>query len=191
MANVSSPCGLRPVAGIGGSRFVSNVQQCFVPSTDGNALYIGDPVIFKGTASVDGYTHVGIATAAGGAYVSGVVVGLVPDPLYPTTLYRAASTARYLMVEVGNVLFEIEEDGIGGALGLTGVSGNADLIAGNGSNTTGLSGWLLDSSTLQTTATLQLRIQSFVDRIDNDPASANAKVLVSINLRSNANTTGI
>lgn len=191
MANVSSPCGLRPIMGLGGGRFTSSVQQCFVPATDGTALYIGDPVIFKGTASADGYPTVGIASAGGGAYVSGVVVGISPDPLFPTTLYRAASTARYLLVEVGNVVFEIEEDGIGGALGLAGVSSNADLISGSGSAVTGLSGWLLDSSTSTTTNTLQLRVYGFVDRIGNDPTLVSAKVQVLINLRSYANTTGI
>jgi hypothetical protein len=50
------------------------------------------------------------------------------------------------------------------------------LVVGSGSTATGLSGMQLDSSDHKT-ATAQLRILGFVNRVDNTPASANAKVI--------------
>lgn len=191
MPNTSAPFGLRPVRMVDGSPYNASLVMCFVPASDGTALYIGDPVVFAGTASSDGYPTITIATAAGGAYVSGVVVGFIPNPSF-TTLHRAASTARYVLVEVGErVVYEIQEDAVGGALAITAVQGNADLVAGSGSTVTGLSGWQLDSSTANTTNTLQLRVQGFVNAVDNDIGSAYARVLVTLNLTSNRNLTGV
>jgi hypothetical protein len=66
---------------------------------------------------------------------------------------------------------------------VSGASGrNADLVAGSGSTVTGLSGWQLDSSTLATTNTLQLRVIQALQETDNQVASANAKWLVKLNL---------
>ena len=86
--------------------------------------------------------------------------------------------------------FEIQEDAVGGALAVTGIGLNADLIAASGSTVTKRSGFQLDTSTAATTATLQLRIERFVNRADNDIGAANAKVLVRINLPTQTGAAG-
>lgn len=197
MANVNTPFGMRPVRYRNGTPWNGGATRYFVPSTDATALYLGDPVIIAGSADADGVPTVTLATAGSGAYLLGAVVAV--DPVdgagasgRDSTTYRAASTARYVWVaDSPDVIFEMQEDAVGGALAVTDVGLNADLVSGNGSTITGLSGFQLDTSTKATTNTLQLRIIGFSRRVDNEVGSANAKVEVEINLHTRFNTTGI
>lgn len=197
MANSNTPMGLRPVAHRNGAPYNGAATRYYVPASDGTALYIGDPVVVGGTADANGIMSVVKATAAGGAYMLGPVVAV--DPVEgagaggrDSTVYRAASTERYVWVaDDPDLVFEIQEDAVGGALAVADVGLNADWIAGTGSAITGLSGAMLDTSTKATTATLQLRILGFSQRVDNEVGVANAKVRVSINLHSLRNVTGV
>lgn len=197
MANTNTPFGLRPVRHINGAPYNGGATRYYVPASDGTALYLGDPVIIAGSADAAGLASVTKATAAGGNYMLGPVVAF--DPVEgagaggrDSTIYRAASTERYVWVaDDPDLVFEVQEDGVGGALAAADVGLNADWIAGTASTVTGLSGAMLDTSTKATTNTLQLRILGFKQSVDNEVGSANAKVLVSINLHSRRNLTGI
>ena len=196
MANANTPFGLRPVRHRNGAPYNGAATRYYVPASDSTALYLGDPVIIAGSADADGVASVTKATAAGGAYMLGPVVSVEPadgtnSGGRDSTTYRAASTAAYVYVaDDPDLIFEVQEDAVGGALAAADVGLNGDWIAGSGSTVTGLSGAQLDTSTKATTATLQLRILGFVQRPDNE-IGANAKVLVSINLHSLNNSTGI
>lgn len=191
MANANTPAGLRPVRHRNGAHYNGAATRYYVPSSDSTALYLGDPVIIAGSADADGVATVTRATAAGGNYLLGPVVAVEPVTRDSTT-YRAASEARYVWVaDDPDLVFEIQEDGVGGALAATNVGQNVDLIAAAGSTTTGLSGFMADSSTAATTNTLQLRILGFSQKIGNEPGNANAKIEVAINLHSLRNLTGI
>jgi hypothetical protein len=191
MANANTPFGLRPVRHRNGAPYNGAATRYFVPASDSTALFLGDPVIIAGSADADGVATVTRATAAGGAFVLGSVVGVEPMTNASTT-YRPASTAAYVLVaDDPDLIYEVQEDAVGGALAVADVGLNADLIAGTGSTITGLSAFQLDTSTKATLNTLQLRIHGFTQRVDNEVGSANAKVLVSINLHAQRNTTGI
>lgn len=199
MANANIPRGLIPVAYRNGAPWNGKARRYYVPSTYGTALYVGDPVI-NVTAASDafGIPTVARATAAGGNYILGAMVGVVSagNPVVAVTrdmpLYHQASTAGYILVaDDPDLLFEVQEDGVGGAMGIGAASRNVDLISGTGSTTTGYSGFLLDSNTLATTATLQMRIVEPIEREDNDPTLTYAKWLCSINLHQHIRTTGI
>lgn len=188
MANTNNPEGLKPVRYASGAPYNGACSRYFVPATDGTALFVGDPVILAGDADANGVATVTRATAASAGRITGVVVGVVNTPSL-TTRYRAASTAQYVLVaDDPGLLFEIQEDAVGGALAATNVGQNVDLIAGNGSTVTGLSGFQADSSTAATTSTLQLRIEGFAQRVDN-VIGANAKILVRINQQMDAAVT--
>jgi hypothetical protein len=191
MANVNAAKGFSPVRFSNGRPYNGAGNSYFVPATDATALFIGDPVILAGSADAKGVPTITRATAAGGNYVSGVVIGFLPDPTNLTLTYRPASTARYAIVEDDpSVQYEIQEDSVGGALAATNVGQNIDFIAGSGSTSTGLSGFMIDSSTAATTNTLQCRLEALVNREDND-IGTNAKWLVRFNLSQQNNTTGI
>jgi hypothetical protein len=189
MANTNNPEGLKPVRYKSGAPYNGACNIYYVPASDGTALYVGDPVIIAGDADAAGVPTCTRATAGSAGRITGVVVGVRNTPSL-TTRYRAASTAQYVYVaDDPNLLFEIQEDAVGGALAAVDVGLNADLISGSGSTVTGLSGFQLDTSTKATTATLQLRIEGFVRREDN-AIGANAKVLVGINLPTETGAAG-
>lgn len=199
MANPNIARGGIPVRYRSGAPYNGARNLYYVPSTYATALYIGDPVIIVTDASdANGVPTVQRATAAGGAYMIGFITGMAfggSPPIAVTRdmpLYHAASTAGYVFVaDDPELLFEIQEDSVGGVMTVGAVGRNADLIAGTGNVNTGYSGWMLDSSTLQTTNTLQLRIEQPVRRPDNDPTLDYAKWLVGINLHSKRNLTGV
>lgn len=190
MPNLNAPGGLKPVRYASGSPYNGACNEYYVPASDATALFMGDPVIIAGTGDADGVQAVTRATAAGAGRITGVVVGFRPSRTFETLGYRPASTEMYVLVaDDPNLLFEIQEDAIGGALAVADIGLNADLIAGAGSTFTKQSGFQLDTSTKGTTATLQLRIVGFQQRADNE-VSANAKVLVRINLPTETGAAG-
>jgi hypothetical protein len=165
------------------------IETFSVPASDATALYVGDPVVKAGSADANGVATVTQAAAAGAgtSLISGIVVGFGPAADGTVPKYRAASTAATVLVCTDpSMMFEVQEDAVGGALAAADVGLNADIIVAAGSSTTGRSGVQLDTSTKATTATLPLKIMGFVQRPDN-AIGANAKVLVKINTHSDAN----
>lgn len=187
MPNTSAAFGARPVRFRDGAPYQGEVTMYYIPSTDSNAMYVGDPVITAGSADAAGVQTCLKATAAGGAYLNGFIVGFVPNEIIPSN-HRVASTNRYCLVaDSRGYIFAIQEDAVGGALAATNVGQNCDLVSGSGSDYTGLSGWMLDSSTANTTNTLQMRIEGFDP---NDFGTSYQTVWCSINLHTHGNTTG-
>lgn len=194
--NTSFVSGLRPVDNLRQPGSIGRVRRYFIPSTDATAVFLGDAVKSAGSAdSVTGLPT--IAQAAAGDTIRGVVVGF--DPVDGVTLattnlnrvHRPASTAMYALVaDDPDLVCEIQEDAVGGALAVTDIGENCDLVVGSGNATTGLSGMQVDSSTHVTT-TAQVRLVGFVNRSDNVIGSANAKMLVVINEHEFKSTSGV
>lgn len=199
MANPNTPYGLRPYAHRSGAPYNGAVRTYYVPSGNGAALYLGDPVqIVTNSSDGNGVQTAEIASAGGGTYVLGVFMGITNNAgtatiplLQSQTPYLAASQAAYISVcDDPDILYAIQEDSVGGAL-VSGASGrNADLVAGSGSTVTNQSGWMLDSSTLNTTNTLQMRIVQLLQETDNAVGNY-AKWLTMINLNTFRNLTGV
>lgn len=178
MANENIAFGLKPVRMADGSPYNGAVDLFYMPSSVATAVYQGDPVKLGGSADSAGVASV--ALCAAGDTITGAVVGFA-DPTSMAAGYGAASTARYLLVAHGqDLLFEIQEDGVGGAIAAADIGLNASIVVAAGSSYTKRSGVMLDTSTKATTATLELRIVGLAQRPDN-ALSANAKVLVTLN----------
>lgn len=202
MPNANTPFGLRPYSMLSGAPYNNAVRTYYVPSSNGTALYIGDPVVtVTNSSDGNGVQTVAIATAGGGASVLGAFLGISNNAgvttiplLQHQPVYLPASTAAYVYVSDDPfLLYLIQENGgmVSGASGR-----NADLVAGAGSTATGQSGWQLNSASLQTTATLQLRIVQMLQQSDNWVAAnplgvANAKWLVKLNTSQLMNTSGV
>lgn len=204
MANVNRVNGFRPVKHTNGAAWNGQVNLYYIPSTDSTAVFVGDLVKLAGSASSDGYPTV--AQSAANDVSVGVVVGFLPENVTPggisngrtpnldTPVYRAASTNRYVLVaDSPDLVMEVQEDGVGGALAVTNIGQNIQAVVGAGSTTTGASGMQADSSTAATTSTHELRLIGFVNRPDNEIGNANAKVLVAFNKHQygSVGTTGI
>lgn len=200
MANIDAPFGLRPVKMSNGSEYVGGGVPCFVPSSDGTALYRGDPVIFAGTANAVVVPATGSTGGAKGFdigtlpvvtratngddnRITGVVVRIGSDPDDDSrSAYRKASTDAVVWVEINDeVLYEIQADG---AVTEASVGLNAVLIGTGGSTVTGLSSVELDttSDAPAADASNQLLIVGISrDPMRNDTTASNTAVYVKLN----------
>ena len=182
MANTDTPRGLRPVSDMSGAPYNGAVMRCYVPSSDSTAIYIGGLVKPAGSGDASGVMSVTGNVSTGDA-VLGVVTGVEPVTR-ESTIYRAASTERYVYVASDpNALFEVQEDSGGAALAVTAIGNSADLTGfTSGSTGTGLSAIEIDSSTATASGdgTEDVVILGYVQRVDNE-VGANAKLLVRLN----------
>ena len=193
MPNTDTPFGLRPVQHRNGAPYNGSFNVYYIPAAYGTALFVGDAVVRTGavnTARIGSYPVgalpvVARATAGDANAITGVIVGFVSDA--DDTRYNPASTERLVMVcDDPDVLFEIQADG---TVTPADIGFNAVLIyTHSGSTITGQSGAELDttSDVPAADASNQLLIKRFVNREDNDMAAANSKVLVTINLHTEA-----
>lgn len=181
MANSNAPSGCQLARQGNGSPTAATLALYYVAS-DATALYIGDPVILAGSADTAGVPSVTRATGATSARITGFIVGFRPSPsLVANGATLPATTAGYVLVAEGtDVIYEAQEDSVGGALAATNVGQNINLVAGTGNTIQG-SGFMLDSSTAGTAATGQMRLLGLAPRSDNE-FGATAKWLVRINL---------
>lgn len=175
MANLNTPFGFRPVMHLNGNPWNGQGMKCYVDTSNASAMYLGDPVIWDGNACANGCCpQVDLATVGSGYKWMGAIVGIDPTETY-NTIYRKASTERYMQVCVDpDVIFETQADGTAAA---TIVGNNSVIVSGAGSTITGLSGYGMDAD-VAANANKQLLVMGFVNREDNDLATAYGKWLV-------------
>jgi len=190
MANVDTPRGLKPVRYVSGAPYNGAANLYYMPASDTNAAgYLGALVKPAGSADANGVPSV-TANVATGNPVIGVIVGV--EPLLgagangrDSTNYRVNSTERYVWVaDDPNLLFEVQEDGEGGALAATNLWMSADLTGfTSGSASTGLSAIEIDSNTATSSGdgTEDVVIVGFAQRPDNELGSQWGKFLVRLN----------
>lgn len=186
MANQNRPFGLKPVSYLNGAPYSGQARLYYV-GTGESALYVGDPVTLSGTCDANGIAGVSIGVA--GSAIIGVVVGvvvanpgvsLVAANLDLTVRYQPASTAGYVMVaDDPNLLFEIQ-DGQTVPTAITDIGRNTNFLIAAGATTHSDSG-TVTAATLTDSNTANLKLMGFVQRVDNTPGSAYAKLLVKIN----------
>jgi hypothetical protein len=172
--------------------------DCLVAAGDGTRLGPGDPVIKvnTGSDSINQGPVVQIVTrAASSGAIFGVVVAVLPQwsdgtgTMDLSKTYRPASTAEYVKVRRANNLDQYEIQASGSTVKAD-VGLNGDLVIADCDTSTGLSTCQWNSSAQDTTATRQLKCIGFVDDVANDPTSANARLIVTINNADGSGGTG-
>lgn len=182
MANVNAPFGGRPVGSLLGAPINGMANTYTALASYATALYIGDPVVVTG-ARGSGHQVVELATAGATNQITGFIVGFEPTPGIVSLGYGAASTLRFPIVsDSPELIFELQEDAVGGAIAEASIGLNVNLVSGAGNAYTKKSGWMIDSSSVGADATYQMTIRDIVTRVDNESATAYAKYLCSINL---------
>src|SRR4051812_12624878 len=169
MANVNSPFGLTPINSLSGSSWNGQGNVYTIPANQGTAVGIGDPVLALGTSTTnaDGTITPDVKIAATTDVFTGVVVAVLPDSR-DSTIYRAASTLRRVLVCDDPLALYVVQEGTGGtALTSAKINQNISLSIGSPSTTTGRSGATIDNSTVQTTNTLAMKIMGFFPAPDN------------------------
>lgn len=184
MANQNNATGFGFRGTITGSPSQVQIQRCYVPSSDGTAIYLGDLV--KAANSTDSTTGLAVVTAVTGAsdVPMGVVVGVNPIAGVAigsenlNRIYRPASTAMFVDVIVDpNALFDIQSNG---TVATTDMGKFASIVASpSGNTTTGISGMVMDETSIATSKTnKQFVLVSALQSPDNAPAAANTRLIV-------------
>lgn len=189
MANVDKPSGLKPLRHLNGNPWNGMVNIYYHSASDSVAIFRGDLV----QADATNYETTGKYPTvkqhvAGQEDNIGVAIGFGDTPqlaLRNTNLnlaqYCPASTAVYIaVVDDPSVVFEVQEDSVGGANTADQVGFFADVVVGSGNTTTGNSAMELDSNTASQATASTLRMLRIVDREDN-ALGTNAKWEVLIN----------
>ena len=181
MANVDKAFGLRPYKGAGWPVQQANKYNISPSSGYATSIYQGDIVIFSG-----GYINTAAVSSAN-------IVGVFSHTYYvasdgtPTfkNYYPASTTAlgsgaiEVYIYDDPNQLFLVQADG---ASAVTCIGRNADTDGIGGSTSTGVASRELDSSTIDTTLALQLKIVGVVqDDVNGDLTADNANLVVLIN----------
>lgn len=180
--NPNAPFGLGVVNDNGGP-WTGQARLCFVPSAQAGNIFIGDPVVALGGGDAYGCPSVGIATAGAGNSILGSVVGISNGPgggagnaVSPVTFnsptYRQGGVGSYVLVaDDPNQIYAIQEDSNGGAIAAaTGGFAVGNLVAGGGGSTIyGTSSWMLQSSSVSSSAntTYQVKLLGLVRAVDN------------------------
>lgn len=193
MPNANAPFGFKPVRGAFSQPFNDGVQVYAAAASDSTAILCGDPVVATGEANADGIQIVTRATAGSTNAITGVAVGFRPYGATEWLSYRPASVAYEVLVEDNPLAeFEIMEDSDGGAIALASTGLNAAIIFGTPANNS-RSAAMIDSSTVATTAGLQVRLLGLAQRVNN--AQGNYAVwrvrLNNVTTTPNAATTGV
>jgi hypothetical protein len=172
------------------------LEDCVHASGDTVALGIGDPVKTAGSAASvgNGPVRKTVARCASGDAIYGVVQACyqhrVASGMNLNRRHCPASTAMYIGVRPANNRDEyaIACDNEGATLAVGDVGLNANLTGSGGGttitdcdSTTGMSTVYLDTSTKDTTATLQVKIVGFETTATNVPGTDTQYAVVTIN----------
>lgn len=178
MPNANAPFGLMPVRDGASAPYNDGTDPFALLAADSQAYYIGDPIVISGTADAAGVSSAVLATAGGGNRITGVICGFTPNPGIVAAGFRQGGNAVHALVEHHpDAEYEVQANGVVAA---TDIGSNANLIAGTAGNAYNRSGWMLDTASMTTTATLQVRIVGLARRPDNE-FGANAILRVRIN----------
>lgn len=192
MANLNAPSGLTPVGYLNGAAWTGGGRIYTILAADTNAYAPGDLVTTIGSAGADtaGIPVITLGAASTAARGVVVAVGLNPsgpfiNPANLTTLTRPAATQSAnwyaMVVDDPNVIYEIQEAGVGSVLTQASVNRNANVVVAAGASGTNVSGTYLDNNTVGTTSTYNLKILGSPQRADNTPYAVYQKWLVIIN----------
>jgi len=170
VGNVNAPMGLRPVGTLGSAGYCGRIEVYNTSTSDANAIGVGDPVVMTGTSDLDGIPVATRFTTNGttGAPVTGVMVGVVPNPLNLNITYRAGSIAQKILVDVDpNTIYEAQDGSTTTNIAVTEIGLNIGLTMGTVSTTTGNSPAVLNVAVVGTTTALECKLIRLSPKVGN------------------------
>ena len=192
MANMSGNFGFRPIQQVGSGYNSSGTNEYVIANNEGSALFQGDPVILVANGAID------IGSTAG-AELIGVFNGcFYTDPTtqkptfsnyYPGSI--AADDIVAYVFDDPNKQFEVKIDDSNGGQAQVGSNANIATYSA-GSTINGISNVALDGSSFTQNAAANLRVVRLSRDVENsDYTTANANIVVKINLHALTDSTGI
>ncbi len=204
MANAETSFGLRPIGMVGSGPNSTGLTKYEIASNNTNVIYNGEicvPLaagVIDQAGATDGGTTQALGILVGVEYVDSTLNKTIFKNFWPGSGSVSVDTnfpVKALVADNPNQLFVVAADATltNRATALAAVFANASLgtSARSGSTTTGKSSSQLGVSTINTTATLPLRIVGLADDVaNNDYASAGVHLYVRLNAHFNAGTRG-
>jgi hypothetical protein len=176
MANPNAPFGLSPVMTRGGNPWNQQVFRRYVVSTNGNAFYIGSPVISAAGADANGVPACDVATGA--QTLLGVVVGV--EVFSPENVSLAGADIGMSIINVPatktrdyyvyvccdpDVIYECQGDSSAGNQVAANANKNCSLtIAAPSPTTMPYSATVISGATIATTQALNIRLMGLSQR---------------------------
>lgn len=177
--NPNKPGGLSPIASLSASGYTGKGRLYYIAPSDTNPYYIGDLVTVTGTGDpVAGLPGITLATAGNPAVGVVIALGVTrdggayanPGNLDITWRPSGANVKSYyaLVEDDPNVIYEIQEGGVGTNLTTAALQFNANILYSAPATGVVYSGTTLDNGSAAVTATLNLKILSLARRVDNN-----------------------
>lgn len=183
MSATAAPYGLRPVNLIGGQPYAGSTRLIKIASGYAANIFYGQPVAIVANGVIEVAT---VTTTAPTTGVTGVFVGCTyTDPNLKIPVWKqywptgtVASDAYAYVVDDPDVVMQVQADE---AVAQTALGANIALVASSGSTGTGNSTTAADGSSVNTTASLPLRIVGFVESTTSTVGDAYTDLLVKWN----------
>lgn len=184
MATTASPYGLRPVNLIGGQPYAGSTRLIKINNAYAANIFYGQPVSINSSGVVVADTGTTTVAATG---VVGVFVGCTyTDPNLKYKIFKqywptgtVATDAYAYVVDDPDVVMQIQADD---AVTQADLGANIGFSTFSGDTATGNSETSADAASINTTATLPLRIVGFVDGPESTVGDAYTDLLVKWNM---------
>ncbi len=184
MASTAAPYGLRPVNLIGGQPYAGSTRLIKINNAYAANIFYGQPVSINASGVVIAETGTTTVAATG---VVGVFVGCTyTDPNLKYKIFKqywptgtVATDAFAYVVDDPDVVMQIQADD---AVAQTALGANIGFNTAGGDTQTGNANTSADVATINTTATLPLRIVGFVDGPESAVNDAFTDILVKWNM---------
>ena len=184
MATTASPYGLRPVNLIGGQPYAGSTRLIKINNAYAANIFYGQPVSINSSGVVVADTGTSNVAATG---TVGVFVGCTyTDPNLKYKIFKqywptgtVATDAYAYVVDDPDVVMQVQADD---AVTQAALGANIGLSTFSGNTSTGNSETSADVASINTTATLPLRIVGFVDGPDSTVGDAYTDILVKWNM---------
>ena len=184
MASTATPYGLRPVNLIGGQPYAGSTRLIKINNAYASNIFYGQPVSINSSGVVIAETGTSNVAAKG---VVGVFVGCTyTDPSLKYKLFQqywpsgtVATDAYAYVVDDPDVVMQIQADD---AVTQADLGANIGFSTFSGDTATGDSKTSADVASINTTATLPLRIVGFVDGPYSQVGDAYTDILVKWNM---------
>ena len=184
MASTAAPYGLRPVNLIGGQPYAGSTRMFKIANAYAANIFYGQAVASNGNGFIQADTSTTALPATG---VIGVFMGCTyTDPSLKVKVFRqswptgtVATDAEAYVVDDPDVVMQVQADD---AVTQADLGANIGLSTFSGDTATGNSNTSADAASINTTATLPLRIVGFVDGPDSAVGDAYTDILVKWNM---------
>lgn len=191
MASSATPYGFRPVGLIGGQPFAGSTRMIPIANGYDTNVFNGDAVLLVAAGTMEKDTGTATMTPVGifmGCSYTDSDGQFIQRNYWPAN--TVATDAVAYVLDDPDAVFQIQADE---AVAATALGANAPIVQGSGSTLNGKSGVTLDGGSVNTTATLPVRIVGFVDGPDSAVGDAFTDCLVKWNfgMHQYENATGV